>query len=259
MRLVTDGILYDDPMLIIPAIDLKDNKCVRLRQGRLDKETVYSDDPVKMADHWVEQGARRLHVIDLNGAAKGHPCHLETVRAITQRHPDLTIQVGGGIRDDEHVVQYLDMGVQYVILGTRAISQPHLVKDLCLEFTGHVIIGLDVKDGKVASAGWSKLSHHDIYDLAKHYEVDGVASIVYTDIESDGMLSGLNVDGAKKLAAAVNVPVIVAGGVRDLKDVEKLCLLKEDGVIGAITGRALYEKTLDFAAAQELTDKLCPA
>lgn len=245
-------------MLIIPAIDLKGGKCVRLRQGKLDDETVYSDDPVLMAGHWVKQGARRLHIVDLDGAAKGEPQHLDIIRKIAQQHPDMIIQVGGGIRDDEHVVTYLDMGIQYVILGTRAISQPHLVRDLCLEFTGHIVIGLDVKDGKVASAGWSKLSHHDIYDLAKHYETDGVASIVYTDIASDGMLSGLDVEGARKLANSVNIPVIVAGGVRDLKDVENLCALKDDGVIGAITGRAIYEKTLDLVAAQQLADQLCP-
>ena len=245
-------------MLIIPAIDLKSGRCVRLRQGRLDDETVYGDDPVRMADHWAEQGARRLHIVDLDGAKTGKPQHFAVVKAIAQNHPDLPIQVGGGIRSDDDVQAYLDVGVQYVILGTRAIVQPHFVKDLCLEFPEHIIVGLDVKDDHIASAAWSKLSHHDLHDLAQHFENDGVAAIVHTDIQSDGMLTGLNLEATKSLAEAINTPVIAAGGLHNLDDVKKLCALKESGVVGAVTGRAIYEKTLDLVEAQKLADELCP-
>lgn len=245
-------------MLIIPAIDLKDGKCVRLRQGRLSDETVYGDDPIKMSDHWASQGARRLHIVDLDGAQTGKPQHGAIIKEIVQRHPDLPIQVGGGIRTDDDVQSYLDAGVQFVILGTRAISLPHFVKDLCLEFPARIIVGLDVKDGRVAHAAWSKLSHHNLIDLAQHFEDDGVAAFAYTDIQGDGMLTGLNIDGAREFAEQISVPVIVAGGLRDLKDVEALCGLEDVNVVGAITGRAIYEKTLDLAAAQALADKLCP-
>ena len=245
-------------MLIIPAIDLKGGRCVRLRQGRLDDETVYGDDPVRMSDHWVSQGARRLHIVDLDGAQTGKPQHFAVIKEIANRHPDLPIQVGGGIRTDDDVQSYLDAGVRYVILGTRAISLPHFVKDLCLEFPERIIVGLDVKDGHVASAAWSKLSHHNLVDLAQHFESDGVAAIAYTDIQSDGMLSGLNIESARAFADTISTPVIIAGGLRDLKDVESLCALKDTNIIGAITGRAIYEKTLDLAAAQKLADKLCP-
>lgn len=245
-------------MLIIPAIDLKDGKCVRLRQGRLDDETVYGDDPVRMADHWAGQGARRLHIVDLDGAKTGKPQHFDTICAIAKNHPDLPIQVGGGIRTGDDVQAYLDADIQYVVLGTRALSQPHLVKDLCLEYPEHIIVGLDIKDGRLASAAWSKLSHHDLYELAEHFEKDGAAAIVHTDIQSDGMMTGLNLEATKKLAERISTPVIAAGGLRDLKDVEALCALKDSGLIGAVTGRAIYEKKLDLAAAQKLADKLCP-
>ncbi len=244
-------------MLIIPAIDLKGGKCVRLRQGRMNEETVFSDDPLAVAQQWVDAGARRLHIVDLDGAAGGKPVHAAVIAEITQRFPELPVQIGGGIRDEDTVQAYLDCGIRFVILGTRAITQPHFVKDLCLEFPGHIIVGLDVKEGKVAMAGWSKISHHDVIDLAQHFETDGVAAIVYTDISRDGMLSGLNVEDTAKLAATIHTPVIAAGGVSRLKDIETLCKIDEEGIAGVIIGRALYEKTLDLKQAQALADRLC--
>ncbi len=244
-------------MLVIPAIDLKGGKCVRLRQGRMEEETVFSDNPLAVAQRWVDAGARRLHIVDLDGAIGGKPVHAPIITEITQQFPDLPVQIGGGIRDEDTVQTYLDCGVRFVILGTRAITQPHFVKDLCLEFPGHVIVGLDVKEGKVATAGWSKMSHHDLVDLAQHFENDGVAAIIYTDISRDGMMSGLNVAATVELAATIHTPVIAAGGVSKIEDIEALCKAGEEGVAGVIAGRALYEKTLDLKAAQALADRLC--
>ncbi len=245
-------------MLLIPAIDLKDGKCVRLRQGRMEDETVFSDDPVAMAAQWVEAGARRLHLVDLNGAFEGKPMNGDVVRAIADAFPDLPIQIGGGIRDEETVQSYLDAGVQYVIIGTKAVNAPHFVNDLCMEFPGHIIVGLDAKDGKVAIDGWSKLSKHDVIDMAKHFEEDGVEAIIYTDIGRDGMMTGVNIESTVKLAQAISIPVIASGGITNMDDVKALCGVAEEGISGAITGRAIYEGTLDFAAGQALADELCP-
>jgi len=243
-------------MLLIPAIDLKDGKCVRLRQGRMDDATVFSDDPVAMAGQWVEAGARRLHIVDLNGAFEGRPVNANVVKAIAEAYPDLPIQLGGGIRDEDTVQAYLDAGVQYVIIGTKAVSAPHFVNDLCLEFPGHIIVGLDAKDGKVAIDGWSKLSRHDVIDMAKHFEDDGVEAIIYTDIGRDGMMSGVNIDATVKLAQAIHIPVIASGGITNLDDIRALCAVADEGIMGAITGRAIYEGTLDFAEGQKLADEL---
>ncbi len=241
-------------MLLIPAIDLKDGKCVRLRQGRMDEETVFSDDPLGVATRWVEAGARRLHIVDLDGAVEGRPRNAQVIRSIAQRYPDIPIQVGGGIRDDEAIQAYLEQGVQYVILGTSAVAEPHFVADVCVEFPGHIIVGLDARDGKVAIEGWSKLSHHDVVDLAMRFEHDGVEAIVYTDISRDGMLSGLNIDSIVTLARSVVVPVIASGGIGGIEDVRSLCEVADEGIMGAIAGRALYEGALDFAEAQALAD-----
>ena len=241
-------------MLVIPAIDLKDGKCVRLRQGAMDDVTVFSEDPVAMAARWVEAGARRLHIVDLDGAASGAPKNAEIVHAIASAHPDLPIQVGGGIRHEDTVQDYLDIGVQYVILGTRAISSPHFVNDLCLEFPGHIIVGLDARDGKVAVDGWSKLSRHDVIDMAQHFETDGVAAIVFTDIGRDGMMRGLNVESTVELAGSIHIPVIASGGVTDENDIRRLCECDEEGIIGVIVGRALYEGTIELEHAQALAD-----
>lgn len=241
-------------MIVIPAIDLKDGKCVRLRQGSMDDVTVFSEDPVSIADQWVEAGARRIHIVDLDGASSGGPKNSNIIKEIASNHPDVPIQVGGGIRDEDTVQAYLDIGVQYVIIGTKAVSAPHFVNDLCLEFPGHIIVGLDAKDGKVAIDGWSKLSHHDVIDMAQHFETDGVAAIVFTDISRDGMMDGLNVQATAELASAIHIPVIASGGVTNEDDIKKLCECDEEGIMGVIVGRALYEGTIELQHAQNLVD-----
>jgi phosphoribosylformimino-5-aminoimidazole carboxamide ribotide isomerase len=243
-------------MLLIPAIDLKDGRCVRLRQGRMEDETVFSDDPVAVAGRWVEAGARRLHIVDLNGAFAGQPRNAPVVHAIAAAYPELPIQVGGGIRDEETIEAYLEAGVRYVIIGTKAVTAPHFVAEVCTEFPGHIIVGLDARDGRVAVDGWSKISTHDVIDLGRHFEQDGVEAIVYTDISRDGMLSGVNVEATVRLARAIRIPVIASGGIRTLDDVRALCTVAEEGISGAITGRAIYEGTLDFAEGQRLADSL---
>ena len=243
-------------MILIPAIDIKDGKCVRLRQGKMEDETVFADDPVDMAKRWLDEGARRIHIVDLNGAFAGKPVNFDVVHNITEVCEDIPVQIGGGIRDEDTIQTYLDAGVQYVIIGTKAVNQPHFVRDVCIEFPNHVIVGLDAKDGKVAIDGWSKLSKHDVIDMAQHFEEDGVAAIIYTDIGRDGMMSGVNVDATVKLAQAVNIPIIASGGITNVEDVEALCKVEEEGIIGAITGRAIYEGTLDFAEGQKRADAL---
>lgn len=243
-------------MLIIPAIDIKDGKCVRLRQGRMHEETIFSDNPVAMAQRWVDAGARRLHIVDLNGAQSGKPVNAAAIQAIRNAFPDVPVQVGGGIRDEDTIQAYIDMGVRYVILGTKAVNAPHFVSDVCAEFPGHIIVGLDAKDGKVAIDGWSKLSGHDVIDLAKKYQDAGVEAIVYTDIGRDGMMRGVNVESTVKLASSISIPVIASGGITNLDDIRRLCEAEEAGIIGAITGRAIYEGTLDFAEAQKLAGEL---
>jgi len=244
-------------MLLIPAIDLKDGKCVRLRQGRMEDETIFGDDPVAVAERWVEAGARRLHMVDLNGAFAGKPVNAAAVRAVAEAFPDLPIQVGGGIRDEETVQAYLDAGVQFTIIGTAAVSAPHFVNDLCAEFPGHIIVGLDAKDGKVAIDGWSKLSHHPVIDMAQRFENDGVEAIIFTDIGRDGMMSGVNIESTVELAQAIRIPVIASGGITNMDDIQTLCGVADEGIVGAITGRAIYEGTLDLAEAQKLADSLC--
>ena len=241
-------------MLLIPAIDIKEGKCVRLRQGRMDQDTVFSENPVAMAARWVKAGAKRLHLVDLDGAIAGKPRNAETVHAITEAYPEIPVQVGGGIRDEDTIQEYLNAGVSYVIIGTRAVSEPHFVSDIGAEFPGHIIVGLDAKDGKVAIDGWSKLSRHDVIDLAQKFEDDGVEAIIYTDISRDGMMAGLNIEATAKLARSIHIPVIASGGICNLDDIKALGGVAEDGVIGAITGRAIYEGTLDFAQAAKLAE-----
>ena len=222
----------------------------------MDDDTVYSDDPLAVAARWIDAGARRLHVVDLDGAVAGRPNNSRTIHAITKRFPDVPIQVGGGIRDEDSIQEYLDAGVRYVILGTKAVTAPHFVSDVCVEFPGHIIVGLDVREGKVAIEGWSKLSRHDAVDLAQHYEQDGVAAIVFTDISRDGMMEGLNIEATVAFAQELSVPVIASGGVTNLDDIRALCAAEPEGVMAAITGRAIYEGALDLAEAQTLADKL---
>ena len=244
-------------MLLIPAIDLKDGQCVRLKQGEMDHATVFSDDPAAMARHWVECGARRLHLVDLNGAFAGKPRNAEAISAIINAvGDDLPVQLGGGIRDLDTIEAYLDSGISYVIIGTAAVKNPGLLHDACVAFPGHVIVGLDAKDGKVATDGWSKMTGHDVIDLAKKFEDYGVEAIVYTDIGRDGMLSGVNIEATVRLAQALRIPVIASGGLASLADIDALCAVADEGVMGAITGRAIYQGTLDFAAAQARADQL---
>ena len=246
-------------MIIIPAIDIKDGRCVRLRQGRMDDETIFAEDPLEMADKWVEAGAERLHLVDLDGATAGTPRSFSIIEKICSKYPDLPIQVGGGIRDEDTVQDYLNAGVQYAIIGTRAVTAPHFVNDLCMEFPGHIIIGLDAKNGKVAIDGWSKLSHHDLIDLAQHFEADGVAAIVFTDVSRDGMMQGVNVEATAAMGRASSIPVIASGGITNIDDIRALASEASSGICGAITGRAIYEGTLDVAEAQSLADQLAGA
>ncbi len=241
-------------MLLIPAIDLKGGKCVRLRQGRMEESTVFSDDPVAMADHWVKLGARRLHIVDLDGAFAGEPVNESVIRRIADLHPSVDLQVGGGIRDEETVQRYLTAGVRWTIIGTKAVKAPHFVSDACVEFPGHIIVGLDAREGKVAIEGWSKLSHHDVIDLAQQFEGDGVDAIVYTDIGRDGMMNGVNVEATVRLARAIGIPVIASGGITSLDDVRALKVVEAEGITAAITGRAIYEGTLDFAEGRRVAE-----
>ena len=243
-------------MLLIPAIDLKDGRCVRLRQGRMDDETVFADDPVEMAGRWVAAGARRLHLVDLNGAFAGEPVNGAAIRAIAAAYPDLPIQVGGGIRDEATIAAYLAAGVQWCIIGTQAVKEPEFVARACQAFPGHVIVGLDARDGQVAIQGWAEITPHRVVDLARRFEGDGVSAIIYTDIGRDGMMTGPNVAATLALAEAIKIPVIASGGITDLDDIRALCAVAASGITAAITGRAIYEGTLDFAAGQRLADEL---
>ncbi|MDP2788019.1 MAG: 1-(5-phosphoribosyl)-5-[(5-phosphoribosylamino)methylideneamino]imidazole-4-carboxamide isomerase [Pseudomonadota bacterium] len=244
-------------MLIIPAIDLKDGHCVRLKQGEMDSATVFSANPAEMAVKWLASGARRLHLVDLNGAFAGKPVNEKAIKAITDALGDeIPVQLGGGIRDLDTIERYLDDGITYVIIGSAAVKNPGFLRDACTAFPGRIIVGLDAKDGKVAVEGWSKVTGHDVIDLAKRFQDYGVESVVYTDIGRDGMLSGVNIEATVRLAQALTIPVIASGGVTNLDDVRNLCAVEGEGIIGAITGRAIYEGTLDFTAAQALADEL---
>lgn len=239
-------------MQLIPAIDLKDGKCVRLRQGRMDDDTVFSDDPVATARRWVDAGTERLHLVDLDGAVAGQPRNRAVIEAITKEFPHVRVQVGGGIRTEETIEGYLDIGVQYLIIGTQAVRDPHFIEEFAPAYPGHLIVGLDAKDGKVATDGWSKLSRHDVIDMAQRFESFGVESIIYTDISRDGMMQGVNVESTAKLANAVTTDVIASGGVTNIDDIKRL-MAADAEIAGCILGRALYEGTLDLAEAIALT------
>ncbi|MDD5334897.1 MAG: 1-(5-phosphoribosyl)-5-[(5-phosphoribosylamino)methylideneamino]imidazole-4-carboxamide isomerase [Rhodoferax sp.] len=244
-------------MLLIPAIDLKDGNCVRLKQGDMDQSTTFGEDPVLMASNWVAKGARRLHLVDLNGAFAGHPKNEKAIRRILKEVGSaVDVQLGGGIRDLDVIERYLDAGLRYVIIGTAAIRNPGFLQDACTAFGGHIIVGLDARDGKVATDGWSKLTRHDVVDLGKKFEDFGVESIIYTDIGRDGMLSGINVEATVKLAQALSIPVIASGGLSNIADIEALCDVEDEGIEGVICGRAIYSGDLDFAAAQRRADEL---
>lgn len=244
-------------MLLIPAIDLKDGRCVRLKQGDMDQSTTFGEDPAAMARKWVNAGARRLHLVDLNGAFAGKPQNHVAIKSILREvGDDIPVQLGGGIRDLDTIERYIDDGLRYVIIGTAAVKNPGFLKDACSAFGGHIIVGLDAKDGKVATDGWSKLTGHEVADLGKKFEDYGVESIIYTDIGRDGMLSGINIDATVKLAQALTIPVIASGGLAGIADIEKLCAVEDEGVEGVICGRAIYTGDLDFSAAQLRADQL---
>ena len=244
-------------MLLIPAIDLKDGHCVRLKQGDMEQSTTFGEDPAAMARRWVDAGARRLHLVDLNGAFAGKPKNFAAIQAILKEvGSDIPVQLGGGIRDLDTIEKYLDGGLRYVIIGTAAVKNPGFLKDACTAFGGHIIVGLDAKDGKVATDGWSKLTGHEVADLGKKFQDWGVESIIYTDIGRDGMLSGINIDATVKLAQALTIPVIASGGLGCMADIEQLCAVEKEGVQGVICGRAIYSGDLDFAAAQARADEL---
>lgn len=247
-------------MLIIPAIDLKDGHCVRLKQGVMEDATVFSENPAEMARHWLAQGARRLHLVDLNGAFAGKPKNEAAVRSIIAAvGTGIPVQLGGGIRDLETIERYLDIGVTYIIIGTAAVKVPGFLHEACDAFPGHIMVGLDAKGGKVAVDGWSKLTGHDVADLAYRFEGYGVEAVIYTDIGRDGMLSGVNIPATVELARPLHVPVIASGGITNLDDVRALCAVQAEGITGAITGRAIYEGSLDFKTAQKLADDLTGA
>ena len=244
-------------MLLIPAIDLKDGHCVRLKQGDMDQSTTFGEDPEVMARNWLAQGARRLHLVDLNGAFAGQPKNEMAIRKVLKTvGSEIDVQLGGGIRDLDTIERYLDAGLRYVIIGTAAVKNPGFLQDACTAFGGHIIVGLDAREGKVATDGWSKLTRHDVIDMGKKFEDYGVESIIYTDIGRDGMLSGINIEATVKLAQALTIPVIASGGLSGMADIEALCAVEDEGVEGVICGRAIYSGDLDFAAAQARADEL---
>ncbi|AIL33318.1 1-(5-phosphoribosyl)-5-[(5-phosphoribosylamino)methylideneamino]imidazole-4-carboxamide isomerase [Basilea psittacipulmonis] len=244
-------------MLLVPAIDLKDGKCVRLRQGDLSDATIFSEDPVNIAQKWSDLGARRLHLVDLNGAVAGKPKNHEVIDQILETiDEDLPVQIGGGIRDLETIEFYLDMGIEYVIIGSAAVKKPSFVEEACSAFAGHIIVGLDAKDGQVATDGWTKISKYNVVDLAKRFEDYGVDSIIYTDIGRDGMLSGINIQATVDLARQVDIPIYASGGLSSIEDIRQLCEFESEGIEGVIMGRSLYEGKIDFVQAQDLADSL---
>ncbi len=244
-------------MLLIPAIDLKDGKCVRLEQGNMKAVTTFGDDPAAMARRWLDAGARRLHLVDLNGAFAGRPVNEAAVKAILREVGEqIPVQLGGGLRDLDTIERFLDDGLSYVIIGTAAVKSPGFLKDACSAFGGHIIVGLDAKDGKVATDGWSKLTGHEVIDLAKKFEDYGVDGVIYTDIGRDGMLTGINIEATVKLAQSLSIPVFASGGLASMADIDKLCAVQGDGIEGVICGRSIYSGALDFAAAQARADEL---
>ncbi len=247
-------------MLLIPAIDLKDGHCVRLKQGDMNDFTTFGEDPAEMARRWVDAGARRLHLVDLNGAFAGKPVNEAAIKAIlAEVGEEVPVQLGGGIRDLDTVERYLDDGLGFIIIGTAAVKNPGFLRDACSAFGGHIIVGLDARDGKVATDGWSKLTGHEVVDLARKFQDYGVEGVIYTDIGRDGMLSGINIEATVKLAQALTIPVIASGGLSDLADIERLCAVEDQGIEGVICGRAIYNGDLDFAAAQARADAIAAA
>jgi phosphoribosylformimino-5-aminoimidazole carboxamide ribotide isomerase len=243
-------------MLVIPAIDLKDGQCVRLRRGLMEDSTVFSDDPAGTALEWAGQGARRLHLVDLNGAFEGEPVNGDAIESIVDAVPQLPVQIGGGIRDMQTIERYLKRGVRWVIIGTAAVKDPEFVRAACKEYPDHIVVGIDAKQGRVATDGWAEVSEMEATTLAREFEAAGVSAIVYTDIDRDGMMQGVNVEATREMARASSIPIIASGGITNLEDIKALAEHTREGIIGAITGRAIYEGTLDLGAAQHIADEL---
>ncbi len=235
-------------MIIIPAIDLKDGKCVRLAQGDFNRVTVYSENPSKIAVQWQKQGAERIHVVDLDGSLAGSPKNRKAILEIVGS-VGIPVEVGGGIRDIQAVASYVANGVQWVILGTAALKDTAFVKEACRLFHGHVMIGIDANDGLAAVEGWKEKTAAPAVDIAKRYEVDAPAAIIYTDIRRDGMETGINVEATRMLARSVSIPVIASGGVAGIEDIRRIARIEADGVMGVIVGKALYTGNLDLPAA----------
>ncbi|MBL8521143.1 MAG: 1-(5-phosphoribosyl)-5-[(5-phosphoribosylamino)methylideneamino]imidazole-4-carboxamide isomerase [Betaproteobacteria bacterium] len=244
-------------MLIIPAIDLKDGHCVRLQEGDFATATVFSDDPGVTATRWKALGAQRLHVVDLNGAVAGRPKNEQAVKDIIAAaqadDTELPIQLGGGIRDLETIERYLDDGITWIVIGTAAVKSPGFLHEACDAFPGHIIVALDARDGKVATDGWSKLTGHDVIDLAQRFQDYGVEAVLYTDIGRDGMMTGVNIEATVKLAQSLTVPVIASGGLNGIDDVKRLIAVEGEGIMGVIAGRSIYEGKLDLQAAMALS------
>lgn len=239
-------------MLLIPAIDLKEGQCVRLRQGRMEETTHFSDNPIEVARRWIDEGAERLHLVDLDGAFAGKPENRKIICDIATTFPETDIQIGGGIRDRDTLAAYLDNGVRYAIIGTKAITNPDFLTEICREFPDHVILGLDASDGRLAVDGWSKLHDLSPAEFVKNIEHIGIAAVVFTDIACDGMMSGFNAEATAALARSISIPVIASGGISSVEDLRRLSDVEKDGVAGAIIGRALYEGTLDLAESRRL-------
>ena len=244
-------------MLIIPAIDLKDGKCVRLKQGQMEKSTIFSENPAEMARKWANLGAQRLHVVDLDGAFAGKPVNELAIKSIVSEvGAEIPIQLGGGIRNLDTVEKFINSGVDSVIIGTAAVTHPGFLHEACFAFPGQIVVGLDAKDGDVAINGWAKLTGHNVIELAQKFEEYGVESIIYTDIGRDGMLSGVNIEATVKLSESLKIPVVASGGVSNIADIKALCNVANIGIRGVITGTAIYEGSLDFEAAQQLAKEL---
>ena len=239
-------------MKIIPAIDIQNGNCVRLRQGDFAQETIFDKNPLNIAQKWVDEGAERLHLVDLDGARLGSPINLDIISSICKKFPNIPIQIGGGIRDLKTAENYLLAGATYIIIGTKAVEEPKFVKELCKIFPGNIIVGVDAKNGEVATDGWESVSDKNVIELSKEFENIGVSEIVYTDIEKDGMMKGLNMDATLNLAKSVNIPIIASGGVSCLDDIRKMKPYVGSGITGIIIGRALYEKTITIKEAKNI-------
>ncbi|PNU20158.1 1-(5-phosphoribosyl)-5-((5-phosphoribosylamino)methylideneamino)imidazole-4-carboxamide isomerase [Geothermobacter hydrogeniphilus] len=239
-------------MIILPAIDLKEGKCVRLEQGLMEKDTVYSDDPAAQARQWQEQGGELLHIVDLDGAFAGVPKNKAAIRAIVEAI-DIPSELGGGIRDLETIEAYLELGIDRVILGTVAKENPALVAEACRKFPGRIVVGIDARDGLVAVRGWADVTGKQATEMAREMEGFGVTAIIYTDIARDGMMQGPNIEATKNLAESISIPVIASGGLSSLDDIRRLMAIESSGVTGVITGKAIYSGALDLREAVALT------